>query len=183
MTWITDLFDNKIEVNRIDLELDFLRKCEYNDVDFFSLNGWSGWAKVVKLYDGDTMTVVIFLNNKPFKFRVRFSDIDSAEKTSKDPQEVVWANKAIDRCLEFMGEEMLVYLKCHRMDKYGRVLASVYNNHELTSCLNTLLVGEGLAYDYKGGKRVPFKEWALFEETEDAPTLTEEINDSEVINY
>ena len=35
------------------------------------------------MYDGDTITVVFFLNGKPFNFRVRLGHIDTAEKTEQ----------------------------------------------------------------------------------------------------
>jgi endonuclease YncB( thermonuclease family) len=182
MSWIVDLFsqDDNGVINTEEIRMQFLKGCVYNTVDFFSLNGWSGPAKIVKVYDGDTMTAILFVNNKPFKFRIRLADIDTAEKTSEDPQEQRWSDYAIDWCKEFIGADAIVHLRCKGMDKYGRVLATVYKNAEDSQSLNTILLGAGLAYEYNGGARRAFKDWALCEETADLPTLKEYINDSEV---
>lgn len=166
-------------MNKKDIQLEFLRNCKYDTVGFFSLNGWQGHAKVVKLYDGDTMTVVIFVNDKPFKFRIRLAGIDTAEKTSKNSKEVEWAEQAIQWAADFIDND-LIYIKCHRMDKYGRVLATVFKDERCAYSLNNVLLGAGLAYEYNGGSRKPFEEWALGKDG-GVPTLKEFINDSEVL--
>lgn len=147
-------------MNKTDIQLQFLQNCKYDTVNFFSLNGWQGYAKVVKLYDGDTMTVVLFINDKPFKFRIRLAGIDTAEKTSNNPKEVDIANEAIKWASDFIDND-LIYIKCHRMDKYGRVLGTIFKDSTCKYCLNNVLLESGLAYKYNGGKRLPFNQWYL----------------------
>lgn len=170
--------------SKLNLQNNYLKTVKYADVGFFSLNGYKTWAKVVKVYDGDTITCVFFVNDKPFKFRCRFSNLDCAEKTSLDPAEVIYANKTIDRLNCLIGND-LVYLNCNRFDKYGRVLVDVFKNPKDKFSFNQILLGEGLAYNYGGGLRKKFREWALpkfyegFEQVETLPV--DNINDSEVL--
>lgn len=173
-------------------EMDFLKRINYSDVDFFHLRGYNNWAKVVKVYDGDTITVVMFLNQMPFKFRVRLSDIDTAEKKSKDEMEVKWANRAITRINELIKENKLVYLDCQKWDKYGRLLAQVYeskekyledqNNQDCQLSINQKLQDEGLAYKYDGGERQKFRDWAPWAAWLEKPDYKEDPNTTPIDN-
>lgn len=174
--------------NRLQLENEFLQRVEYKDVDFFHLNGYECWAKVVKIYDADTIHCVFFINGKAFKFKIRLSGIDTAEKKSKDPAEIVWANKATKRLESLIGYR-LVFIRCHRWDKYGRLLADIYQDDTRTICLNQVLLEENLAYVYEGTKRKSFREWAPpealigFESTNiKQQQEIDRINDSEVLS-
>lgn len=165
MDWLKNKLFNLVQdpdqtdSERIEYENDFLRKISYDDVDFFHLRGYECWAKIVKIYDGDTCTAVLFLNGKPMKFRVRLAGIDTAEKKSEDAMEIDWANKAIDRLNELIGDG-LIYLKCHRWDKYGRLLGSLYHDDQSDEMsFNQILLNEDLAYEYHGGTRKGFRDW------------------------
>ena len=57
------------------------------------------------------------------------------------------------------NEDDLIYLECHRYDKYGRLLAHLYQSPDDTYSFNEILRIEGLAYEYNGGPRKPFDEW------------------------
>ena len=142
---------------------DFLSKVRYTDIDFFHLDGYECWARCLKQWDGDTVTLAFFLNDEPYKFRIRLADIDTAEKTSTNQAEVEHAMKAYNR-LKDLIDNQLIYVKCHRWDKYGRLLAHLYASPEDTFSFNEILRVEGLAYEYKGGKRKPFHEWAVVKE-------------------
>lgn len=182
--------DEATTLERLELENQFLEKVEYDDVDFFHLKGYECWAKVVKVYDGDTCTVVFFLNNKPFKFKLRLAGIDTAEKTSDDEMEVAWAEKAIDRLNELIGNDCLVYLKCRGWDKYGRLLGELKKKPEDQETFNQILLKEDLAYEYTGRTRQEFRKWApwiswlddpYYESPEDKKPV-DNIQDSEVIH-
>jgi len=138
---------------------DFLHKVTYSDVDFFHLNGYCGWAKIVKAYDGDTIHCVLFVNGKPFKFKFRLAHIDTAEKRSEDEAEVAWALKARDRLVE-LSEDGVVWVHCFRHDKYGRVLAELFHEPNGGFSFNDVLLTEELAYEYHGGTRRAFRDWA-----------------------
>tara|TARA_R100001163_G_scaffold64213_2_gene57927 strand:+ start:1059 stop:1826 length:768 start_codon:yes stop_codon:yes gene_type:complete len=172
MGWFTDLIfrpddetlsqSNALK-DKLTLEKEFLEKVTYDDVDVFHLNGLECWAKVVKVYDADTIHCVFFINSKAYKFKIRLSGIDSAEKKSDDIAERGWALKGISRLLDLIDGK-LVYLKCHKWDKYGRLLADIYLDKETVvnggESFNQILVKEGLAYEYNGGSRRKFRDWA-----------------------
>ena len=149
------------ELIRVEVESqqEFLKKVQYADIDFFNLKGYECWAKVVRVWDGDSFYVVFFLNGKPVKYRVRLYGIDTAEDRSKDPAEHVWAMKSKDRLIELIGGE-LIYLKCHEFEKYGRLLAEAYWDPGMLTSFNQTLLDEKLAYKYYGKTREPFREWA-----------------------
>lgn len=173
MGWFTDLIfapDTKDDVmpDRRAIEKEFLDAVKYEDVDFFHLNGMQCLAKVVRVYDADTVHCIFFINGKAFKFKVRLARIDTAEKKSEDPAERAWAQKAIRR-LEELIDGKLIWLKCHKWDKYGRLLGELYLSEESMiggavddgqKSINQTLLDEGLAYEYHGGSREEFRDWA-----------------------
>ncbi len=139
-------------------QLQYLRNVKYHDVNFFSLQGYKTWAKCVKIYDGDSATFVFFFNDNPYKFKIRLAEIDTPEIRSTNPNETVVALQARDRLKALIGDK-LVYLECLEYDKYGRILAKIYNNGDFNECYNKILVDEGLAYQYDGGHKKEFTEW------------------------
>lgn len=155
--------DEKFEsiVNNTDeYMIQYLKDVQYDDVAFFHLNGYEAYAKIVSQYDGDTACLVFFLNGKIVKFRCRLSNIDCAEKKSNDVYERECAIKAMERVNEMVGDSGIVYARFKKFDKYGRLLVELFTTKESEYSINDTLVGEGLAYEYHGGKRVPFREWA-----------------------
>lgn len=176
------------QTERIEIENEFLRKVEYRDVDFFHLTGYECWAKVVKIYDADTIHCVFFINGKAFKFKVRLSGIDTAERKSTDPAEREWSRRAIQRMYDLIGRD-LVFLKCHRWDKYGRLLGEIYHDQQKIKSYNQILLDEGYAYAYDGDKRIPFREWvkneellSLYPSSDENETIIDNINDTEVFD-
>lgn len=138
----------------------FLQSCTYDDVDFFMLKNWRGYAKVVKIYDGDTFTVIVYKDNDPYKIKIRLAHIDTAEKRSDNPKEVEIAEKTREFCEKYVGDGM-IWLDCHGNGKYGRTIADVYKTPNDTESLNSLLIKEGLAYKYEGGSRSDFSDWYI----------------------
>lgn len=147
------------EEKRKEEQKNFLKQVTADDVDFWHLNGYESWAKVVKVYDGDLVHCVFFLNGKAVKFRVRLKGIDTADKTSKRKDEKLWAYQAMDRLNQLIDGE-LVYLVCGGWDKYGRLLGKLYYDSGKLVCFNDDLIEKGLAYVYQGGTRKKFEEWA-----------------------
>lgn len=147
-----------VKISEEQLQNDFLKNVKYNDVPFFNLNGYKTLAKCVKIYDGDTGTFVFYLYDNPYKFRIRLAGIDTAEIKSDDTNELELGLKAKNRLKELIGDR-LVYLECLKYDKYGRILANVYDNENKENLYNKILVDEKLAYNYDGGKRKNFSEW------------------------
>ncbi len=91
----------------------------------FSLEGQTMIAKVVKVYDADTIHIVLPLFDKLMKFKTRFIGIDSAEIKSKDLAEKAHARNSRD-ILKAKILNRLVKVECGEFDKYGRLLVKVF---------------------------------------------------------
>lgn len=119
-------------------------------------------AYVVKVYDGDTITIVAPVlnskNNDIFKFSVRILGIDCPEIRSKNSDEKDIAIKARD-VATFILLHKHVILDNIQYDKYGRVLATIFIDGENFS---EIMLRNGLAYEYNGKKKCPPKNWVQF---------------------
>jgi len=135
-------------------EEDLLKNCV--NADFFSLKGQRKLGKVESIYDGDTCNVILILDKNPVKFRVRLSGIDCAEKRTLNEKEKEHALKAANFFKNWVNNQ-LVILECKDFDKYGRLLASIYNTKN--ECINDLLLQERLAYSYSGKTKEQFQKW------------------------
>lgn len=118
-------------------------------------------GKVVKVYDGDTITIA----SKPYKecpevykFSVRLNGIDTPEIKGSCESEIKIAKLARDRVSELvMGK--IITLQNVTTEKYGRLLAEVYlgDLH-----LNNWLIEQRLAVFYDGGHKNSPANWELY---------------------
>ena len=132
--------DNDIE---LDIELD---KITY--IDTLTFVPPISHGKVIKVYDGDTITIASKLCDKMYRFPVRLNGIDTPEIKGKTPIEKELAKKARDALSNIVMDKMVV-LKNVSTEKYGRLLADVYIG-EL--CLNEWMLENKYAVKYDGGK-------------------------------
>jgi len=121
-------------------------------------------GKVIRVYDGDTITIasrVPGLYNSPiYKFSVRLNGIDAPEMTGKDADEKEIAIKARDvLTAKILGRE--IRLENIQTEKYGRLLTDIYlgNTH-----VNKWMIEERYAVVYDGGKKVTPKSWKKYNE-------------------
>ena len=112
-------------------------------------------AEVLEVYDGDTCTLKVDLGfDINFVLKARLYGIDTPELRSKDLHEKEKAYIARDFVREkILGKE--IRIETHKRGKYGRYLVDIYlkDDKEKEYCLNDLLVFNGLAKYYDGGKR------------------------------
>tara|TARA_E500000178_G_C16993941_1_gene742207 strand:- start:1440 stop:1868 length:429 start_codon:yes stop_codon:yes gene_type:complete len=130
-----------------------LNTINYNDTVTFIPN--IDKCKVIKVYDGDTITVATFLNNDKqcYRFSVRLNGIDSPEIKSKNENEKKAAQLSRDKLSEQILNKIIV-LKNISIEKYGRLLADVlYNNTNM----NKWMLDNKYAISYDGGKKTPFE--------------------------
>ena len=119
------------------------------------------YAKVIKVYDGDTITIaakIHFLDCQYYRFSVRLAHIDSPELKTKNIDEKNYALKAKIE-LENVILNKVVNIKILKSDKYGRLLAEViYDNKSI----NNWLLSNHLAVNYNGKtkKTVDWEEYA-----------------------
>lgn len=115
-------------------------------------------GKVVKVYDGDTITIASKLpydQSPVYRFSVRMLGIDTPEIKGSSPKEKFLAKQARD-ALSAMILGKIVYLKDVGTEKYGRLLATVY--YEETN-LNQWMIDKKYAVPYDGGTKQRPPEW------------------------
>jgi len=95
----------------------------------FSFEGQEHLVKVVKCYDGDTITVNFWFDGKIQQFSIRMEGYDSPEKRSKDPEEKRMAKIARDALADKVLDK-IVKMKCGEFDKYGRLLGTIFIKSE-----------------------------------------------------
>jgi endonuclease YncB( thermonuclease family) len=151
-------------------EKEYFRKYDGNTPEF-TLKGLKTIARVVSIYDADTVKLVIPVMGCCFKFNVRLLGIDTCEMKAKNEKNREMAVKARDRLfelvtgrlpdLEWKKKEIEAYLNkdvyvvwvdCEDYDKWGRVLAHVYPSitGSPRKSFSQSLIEEKLAYAYKG---------------------------------
>lgn len=152
-----------------------------DDVEEFTLNGYQTIAKIVYVYDGDTVHSVFKLNNKMVKFNCRLNGIDSPEMIPKNIEdkhlrelemfsaiksrnyliEKVTDQKIEDKLTKAEIKELckksnkLVFIKCYNFDKYGRLLIDIFD--ENNNSINQQMINDKQAVSYNGGTKIPFE--------------------------
>jgi micrococcal nuclease len=110
------------------------------------------YGKVIKVYDGDTITIASVLPNTTepiYRFSIRLNGIDTPEIRGKTQEEKELAIQVRDALYEKIYGKM-VELRNVGNEKYGRVLAEIYLDGEN---INQWLVDEHFAVAYDGGKK------------------------------
>lgn len=108
------------------------------------------WAKVVGVYDGDTVTVLALLSDgQVYKYKVRMAGYDCAEMKTKNVEEKNAAVEARDvlkeRCLH-----KIVEIRVQKFDKYGRLLCELIDED---GNINDWMVDEKYGVPYDGGTK------------------------------
>ena len=127
------------------------------NTECMTLKGNEYIAKVVYIYDGDTMHVVFKEFDQYYRWNCRIIGVDTPELRTKNETEKK-AGYAIRDKLREMLMDKIVRVKCDAFDKYGRLLLDVYIPHELTGTNKEQLLSEWLisnhyAYAYGGGTK------------------------------
>jgi len=121
-------------------------------------------AKLVRVVDGDTVDALIDVGfDIWFKKRIRFKGIDTWESRTRNLEEKALGLKAKARTKELLesvsGKSGYFRIKSYGMGKYGRVLADIFiqDKNGKDVFVNDILIKEGHAYEYEGGKKKVFK--------------------------
>ena len=115
-------------------------------------------AKVIKVYDGDTITIaskVHIFSRKYYRFSVRLARIDCPELRTKDINEKAYAVKAKES-VERLILNKYVNLKVIKTDKYGRLLGELFKDESDLISVNNMMISEGHGYVYDGGTKKEF---------------------------
>ncbi len=114
---------------------------------------------VVKVYDGDTITIatrILGRSDVLFRFSVRIAGIDCPELKSKNITEKKMAIIARD----FVTNKILhkkITLQNIQNEKYGRILADVFVDGQ---SLSNMLLQQKLAVEYNGKTKIT--DWEQF---------------------
>jgi len=116
--------------------------------------------KLDRVIDGDTIDAYIDLGfDVSVKKRIRFMGINTPESRTRDLEEKAKGLAAKDRLKNLLEGANTIQLTSHGVGKYGRCLGElnidIVDGKEgvtLTN-VNELLIKEGHAVEYHGGKR------------------------------
>ena len=115
-------------------------------------------CKLLRVVDGDTCDAMIDLGFKTWvKARIRFKGVDAWESRTRNLEEKKkgLAAKAYVKDLLENSDEGKFSIISHGRGKYGRVLGELFiKNYERS--VNQLLIDNGHAYEYEGGKKKVF---------------------------
>lgn len=124
-----------------------LSQCS-DSISLFTIKGRYN-AKVVKVYDGDTIHIVMYYADAFNKFIIRLMNIDTDELKSLDETKKLLAIKARDMLSSLILNKIVV-VDVDGFDKYGRLLAIIYYNGE---SINDKMIELQLGKEYHGGKK------------------------------
>ena len=122
------------------------------------INKYEYSAKLQRVVDGDTCDALIDLGFDTWvKKRIRFKGVDTWECRTRDKEEKVkgLAAKEFTKNLLENSDGGKFAIRSHGVGKYGRVLGELFVKGEEKS-LNQLLLENGHAYEYEGGKKKVF---------------------------
>lgn len=110
-------------------------------------------AKVLNVVDGDTIDVQIDLGFDTYRNeRIRLAEVDTPEIRTKNADVKKVGLSAKVRVIELiLNKDVIIKTEKDKTEKYGRYLGTVILENGRS--LNDLLVSEGLAMVYSGGKK------------------------------
>ena len=110
--------------------------------------------KVERVVDGDTVDVIVDLGFEIFRReRIRLQGVDTPESATRDLREKTLGLATKAFVSEWCGKQKRLVAQTVKdeNEKYGRFLARIHGD---TECLNEILVRDGWAWAYDGGKKV-----------------------------
>jgi len=130
------------------------------DAPPFNLNG-TRRVYCSKVYDGDTITVVVNIFNTFHSFKVRIEGIDCPEmkplKKDYEPGELEKVKAKAVFVRDYVAKLIvgkMIFINISGFDKYGRLLASVSCEVGGKECdLAKHLLSKKMAYEYDGGTK------------------------------
>ena len=142
-----------------------LSKCTDENTDLFEFPRKKMRCKVVRVYDGDTIWVVINFKETFTKLKCRMLGYDSPEmkpKLNTNNRDQIIRKAIVARdYLKSLIENKIVDIQISGFDKYGRVLSTIYIVDPDSSKIicrnklnvNNLMIRNGYGYSYMGGTK------------------------------
>ena len=104
---------------------------------------------VINVYDGDTITVAVKIEQRYYKYKVRLAGIDTPELRTNNENEKRKAIAARDY-LKMLILHKKVCVRNVFYEKYGRLCGTIYIKNK---DINRSMVEAGHAVEYDGGKK------------------------------
>lgn len=127
------------------------------DAPLFSLDGQYYKAKVVSVYDGDTITIIFKYKFDYVKWKCRLLYVDTPEIKSNCELEKQYAitvrNILRDKILN-----KTLKIRCGGFDKYGRLLIEIFDDNGISS-INHWLITNNYAFEYDGKTKKSWKDY------------------------
>ena len=138
-----------------------IQKLELKDSEYY--------IKVIDIYDGDSITGILFYRDIPTIIHIRLYGIDTPELLPKSGSE---NEKIKEKALAIMAKitlmkiiidnNYILYIKTKGSEKYGRTLADIYIKHNSEISINRYLIDMNLADTYSGKtKEKKFKKFNI----------------------
>ena len=111
--------------------------------------------KVTRVVDGYTIDADIDLGfDMTYKKRIRLYGINTPETRTRDKEEKKRGLAAKERLQQIVDEQQgVLYLKSLDSGKFGRCIGVLFEQDFDDQSINDILVSEGHAVEYYGGKR------------------------------
>jgi endonuclease YncB( thermonuclease family) len=119
-------------------------------------------AKVVSVYDGDTIKAIFPLNGVLYKWNCRLSGVDTPEIRTRNEREKKYGYIVRDKLREQILDQV-VNVECGELDKYGRLLVTVYKGEQ---DMNRWLIDNDYAFAYDGGTKRSWEDFLISAEQE-----------------
>ena len=135
----------------------------FDDIELFTFENIITKCKVVKVYDGDTNTIVFYYKNAPIKVNLRMFGYDTPEiKLCKSNENAELHKEAGLHVRNIVTKKLLgkiFWIKFYKEEKYGRCLGELYENGEKLDenlSINKWVIANGYGKEYTGGKKEKF---------------------------
>lgn len=135
-----------------------------------SCNGKSQLARVIDIYDGDTITIALDTPTlkkwEPEIYKLRLVGIDAPECKPRlqNPLRNIEKHAAnlVTKWLKLKIFGKIVFVKFYGEEKYGRRLGEIFmNEHDLTKSINDEMLELGLVNKYTGKTKTSFQKDVL----------------------
>lgn len=134
-----------------------------------TFDGKSRWAKVLDVYDGDTITIVTNLSNDEpyYQYKLRLHGLDTPElRPSKDVphrEQHIQAALYVRKQLQDQIEDRVVRIDFTKEEKFGRLMGTIwimqrkwYGVKVRHRNINAWLLERGYAVSYNGERKETF---------------------------
>jgi len=152
-----------------------LSQFSYDNLPEWTLEGKEFYSKILDIYDGDTITISIKINEQYHRMNCRLLNIDTPELRSSDENEKNAAKLARNHLIFLLTKQKvnseitrnairnicnefnpIFLIQCNKFDKYGRLLITILTSG---TSINEKMIEDGFAGKYDGKTKA---EWQTY---------------------